>query len=322
MKISIASDIHLEFGDLFINNDNNADVLILSGDICVAADIGRPDLQVNSRPDPNNLLEGARSNRVTDFFKRCSFQFPHVVYIMGNHEHYNGDFATSGNKIKSMLESNMLSNVYLLDKEVKTIDEVTFVGGTLWTDMNNSDEMTLYHIRRMMNDFRCVSNSNRMLERKVPIYEENPLYTEDGKNGGKYLMKEGGGYIEIGFKRKSEPSTFSPEDAVEDHKKFLQYIQTVIEGKFDQKFVVVGHHAPSKASTHPRYKNDTLMNGGYSTNLDEFILAHPQIKLWTHGHTHEDFDYMLGSTRIVCNPRGYINYESRADSFKLVSVEI
>ena len=314
MKISIASDIHLEFGDLFINNDNNADVLILSGDICVAADIGRPD--------PHNFLEGARSNRLTDFFKRCSFQFPHVVYIMGNHEHYNGDFATSGNKIKSMLESNMLSNVYLLDKEIKTIDEVTFVGGTLWTDMNNSDEMTLRHIRGMMNDFRCVSNSNRMIERKVPIYEENPLFTEDGNNGGKYLTKEGGGYIEIGHKRKSEPSTFSPEDAVEDHKKFVQYIQTVIEGKFDQKFVVVGHHAPSKASTHPRYQHDTLMNGGYSSDLNEFILAHPQIKLWTHGHTHEDFDYMIGSTRVVCNPRGYINYESRADSFELRTVEV
>jgi hypothetical protein len=106
----------------------------------------------------------------------------------------------------------MLSNVYLLDKEVKTIDEVTFVGGTLWTDMNNSDEMTLRHIRGKMNDFRCVKNSNRMLERKVPIYEENPLYTEDGKNGGMYLTKEGGGYIEIGYKRKSEPSTFSPDN--------------------------------------------------------------------------------------------------------------
>ncbi len=43
----------------------------------------------------------------------------------------------------------------------------------------------------------------------------------------------------------------------------------------------------------------------YSSSIDEYILEHPQIKLWTHGHTHEDFDYMLGTTRIVCNPRGY-----------------
>jgi Icc-related predicted phosphoesterase len=314
MKIAVCSDLHLEFGDIDLKNTENADVLILGGDICVAADIGKPD--------PNNFMEGARSNRITDFFKRCSFQFPHVIYIMGNHEHYHGDFATSGNKIKSLLESNMLSNVYLLDKGVKKIDDVTFIGGTLWTDMNKEDSLTLFHISRMMNDFRCVENSNRMLERKVPIYELNPDYTEDGKNGGKYATKEGGGYIEIGYKRKSEPSHFSPEDAVEDHKKMFGFIQSVIEGRTDEKFVVVGHHAPSRKSTHPRYASEELMNGGYSSSLDEYIMDHPQIKLWTHGHTHEDFDYMIGDTRIVCNPRGYINYENRAGLFELKYVEI
>jgi hypothetical protein len=57
------------------------------------------------------------------------------------------------------------------------------------------------------------------------------------------------------------------------------------------------------------------MNGAYSSDLNDFILDHPQIKLWTHGHTHEPFDYMIGSTRIVCNPRGYSGYEARADEF-------
>jgi Icc-related predicted phosphoesterase len=314
MRIAICSDLHLEFGDINLQNTDNADVLILGGDICVASDLGRPD--------DNNIFEGARSSRIVDFFKRCSFQFPHVILIMGNHEHYHGDFATSANKIKSMLESNMLSNVYLLDKEIKTIDDVTFVGGTLWTDMNKEDSSTMFHVSRRMNDFQCVKNGVRMVTRTVPIYDLNPDYTPDGKNGGKYLQNEAGFYIKIGEKKKQEVSTFSPEDAVVDHKKMVDYIQTVIEGKFDQKFVVVGHHAPSRLSTHPRYKHDTLMNGAYSSSLDEFIIDHPQIKLWTHGHTHEDFDYMLGSTRVVCNPRGYIKYEDRADKFELKTVEI
>jgi Icc-related predicted phosphoesterase len=314
MKIAICSDLHLEFGDIDLQNTENADVLILGGDICVAADIGKPD--------PNNFMEGAKSNRIRDFFMRCSFQFPHVIYIMGNHEHYHGDFATSGNKIKSMLESNMLSNVYLLDKEIKTIDDVTFVGGTLWTDMNKEDSLTMYHVSRNMNDFRCVENGGRMVTRTVPIYELNPDWTEDGLNGNKYLQNEAGYNIKIGEKKKQEPGHFSPEDAVVDHKEMFGYIQTVVEGKFDQKFVVVGHHAPSRTSTHPRYASDQLMNGAYSSSLDEYIMDHPQIKLWTHGHTHEDFDYMLGTTRIVCNPRGYINYEGRADSFQLKYVEV
>jgi predicted phosphodiesterase len=299
MKIALASDVHLEFGHLELNNVDNADVLVLSGDICVASKFG-----------PN----------YDRFFQDASRLFKNVVYIMGNHEHYDGDFAKSESILRAALER--YSNVHFLEKEIVKIDDVTFIGGTLWTDMNKEDPLTMYHVQRRMNDFRIVRNSNRMVARTVPLYELNPDYTEDGKNGGKYATKEGGGLIEIGQKKKQEPSTFCPEDAVPEHKAMVDYIRTVIEGKFDEKFVVVGHHAPSKQSTHPRYQHDTLMNGAYSSSLDEFILDHPQIKLWTHGHTHEDFDYMIGTTRVFCNPRGYINYESKADNWTLKSVEI
>lgn len=295
MKIAVASDLHLEFGDLNIQNTDGADVLILSGDICVAADLGRPD--------PHGILEGARSNRIVDFFKRCSFQFPHVIYILGNHEHYHGDFATTYNILKSMLESNALSNVYLLDNEIKQIDDVTFIGGTLWTDMNREDSITLLHMKSMMNDFRCVTNSNRMVSYKT--YEQ--IHGVDNRERPIFRERVG---------------KFSPEDAVDEFRKFTGYIQHVVEGKFDQKFVVVGHHAPSRLSTNERYAADVVMNGGYSSSLDDYIIDHPQIKLWTHGHTHYPFDYRIGSTRVVCNPRGYINYEEAADRWQLITVDI
>ena len=82
------------------------------------------------------------------------------------------------------------------------------------------------------------------------------------------------------------------------------------------------HHAPSKQSTKPQYERDVIVNGAYSSELTEFILDNPQIKLWTHGHTHDVFDYMIGSTRILCNPRGYDGYEDRADDFELLTVEV
>ena len=295
MKIAIASDIHLEFGDLNIKNEHGADVLILSGDICVAEDIGKPD--------PHNFMEGARSNRITDFFKRCSFQFPHVIYILGNHEHYHGDFAKTYNKIQDMLNYNALSNVYLLEREVKEIDGVTFIGGTLWTDMNNGDQLTLYHMRTMMNDFVCVKNSNRMVTFKT--YEQ----INGVDNREKPIFNE-------------RVAKFSPEDAFEEHAKMKGYISQIVEGKPDQKFVVVGHHSPSLQSIHPMYANDTIMNGGYSSDMDEFIQDRPQIKLWTHGHTHHVFDYVIGETRVVCNPRGYVKYEQRADEWELLYVDI
>ena len=272
MKIAVASDVHLEFGDLNLTNDNNAEVLILSGDILVAKDM--------TQHDPHNTLGTEyRSNRYHDFMQRCSAQFPHVIYIMGNHEHYNSDFARTETHLKDVL--SYLPNVYLLEKEIRIIGDVTFIGGTLWTDMNNEDATTLYHMKSMMNDFRCVRN---------------------------------GGF--------GTSNRFMPEDAVDEHVKFKGYIQQIVEGKPDQKFVVCGHHSPSRSSTHPRYADDVIMNGGYSSDMDDYILDHPQIKLWTHGHTHHVFDYMIGSTRIVCNPRGYVGYEDRANEFELITVEI
>ena len=294
MKIAVASDLHLEFGDLEISNDNGADVLVLSGDILVAKDIAQRDTYGVMGPE-------YRSNRYHDFMQRCSAQFPHVIYVMGNHEHYNGDFAKTETHLKDVL--GYLKNVYVLEKEIKVIDDVTFIGGTLWTDMNNGDSLTLYHMKAMMNDFRCVENSNRVVNYKA--YEQ----INGVDNREKPIFK-------------TRTARFSPEDAFEEHAKFKGYIQQIIEGKFDQKFVVCGHHSPSKQSTHARYADDTVMNGGYSSNMNEFIMDHPQIKLWTHGHTHHPFDYMIGETRVLCNPRGYINYEPEAADFKLLTVEV
>jgi predicted phosphodiesterase len=294
VKIAVASDLHLEFGDLEISNDNGADVLVLSGDILVAKDIAQRDTYGVMGPE-------YRSNRYHDFMQRCSAQFPHVIYVMGNHEHYNGDFAKTETHLKDVL--GYLKNVYVLEKEIKVIDDVTFIGGTLWTDMNNGDSLTLYHMKAMMNDFRCVENSNRVVNYKA--YEQ----INGVDNREKPIFK-------------TRTARFSPEDAFEEHAKFKGYIQQIIEGKFDQKFVVCGHHSPSKQSTHARYADDTVMNGGYSSNMNEFIMDHPQIKLWTHGHTHHPFDYMIGETRVLCNPRGYINYEPEAADFKLLTVEV
>ena len=43
MKIAVCSDLHLEFGTISLENTENADVLILSGDICVANDLKERD---------------------------------------------------------------------------------------------------------------------------------------------------------------------------------------------------------------------------------------------------------------------------------------
>ena len=286
MKIALASDVHLEFGDLDIVNTDNAEVLILSGDICVAA-----DLDMRDRRQTEMGFARARSERFHDFFERCTENFSHVIYVMGNHEYYHSDFATALGDMRRKLAH--LPNLYVMERDVKVIGDVTFIGGTLWTDMNNQDSLTLYHMRTMMNDFRVIVNSTTPVNFRT---EEGEFRTRVGK--------------------------FSPEDAVSEHVKMKQYIQSVVQGNHDTKYVVVGHHSPSRRSTHEMYANDTVMNGGYSSDLDEFIEDHPQIRLWTHGHTHHPFDYQIGQTRVVCNPRGYIGYEPEAANFKLQHIDV
>jgi predicted phosphodiesterase len=289
MKIAIASDVHLEFGQLELANTKNAEVLILSGDICTAVDL-----------QPTGLVGSAKWDRYMEFFTACSVNFPHVVYVMGNHEHYHGDFATSINIIKDALSH--LENIHVLDKEVWEHGDHVFIGGTLWTDMNGEDEMTMNHVSRRMNDFQICENSGEMVNYRV--WDEK----DDESKKTKF---------------KTRPATLSPRHVVEDHKAMLKFIETTYNMIPPwQSTIVVGHHAPSKSSEHPRYANDQLMNGAYNSRLDQFIMDRPGIKLWTHGHTHEDFDYMIKGCRVVCNPRGYINYEERADRFELKYVEV
>ena len=264
-----------------MKNDENADVLILSGDICVARELP--------------FADSHQGERFRDFFARCSLEFPNVVMIAGNHESYDGDIATTTQLLKDSVSD--LANFHVLEKESFVLNDVTFVGGTLWTDMNGNDDSTIRHVGKMMNDFRIIKNSNSMVSYKA--------IAEDGT---------------VEFKER--PSRFSTLDAIAEHDKMLDYIMAVVDNRPTEKFVVVGHHAPSKLSTKPQYEHDTLMNGGYSSNLYQFMLDRPQIKVWTHGHTHHCFDYMVGSTRVVCNPRGYKGYEQQAEDFKLQYFEV
>ena len=306
MKLALASDIHLEFGDITLNNTEGADVLILAGDICVAHHF------VDGKPTYTQHL----AKEYRKFFAHVCREFPHVVYIMGNHEHYSGDVAHTYSILKEHLDHG---NLHILEKECWTHMGHTFIGGTLWTDMNKEDSLAMNYAQQSMNDFREVNNSNRMVVRRVPLYMKNSLYTEDGKNGSKYIKDEKGALVPNGVKFKEEPSRWCPEDSVADHKKMIDYIDIVTRG--EGSYIVVGHHCPSELSVAAAYKGN-LLNAAFRSSLDDFIEARPQIKLWLHGHTHYNFNYWIGDTRVVCNPRGYIGHEASADWFKLQYLEV
>ena len=275
MKISVCSDLHLDFSDLTLPG---GDVLVLSGDICEARhlkkDMYNPDMVLFEHEDKLK-----RPDRYYRFLiEECS-KYREVVMVMGNHEHYGFQYQ----KTYAHIAANLPDNVTLLENQTHTIDDVVFVGATLWTDMNRADPLTMYHMKQQMNDYKQITQFN----------EAKNVYHR-----------------------------LDPERTVADHYASRRFILDTIEANPLNKFVVVTHHAPSKASIKPQYAGDTLMNGAYSSDLSELILDHPQIKLWTHGHTHDVFDYMIGSTRVVCNPRGYHLYEERAHQFRADEFEI
>lgn len=268
MKVNVISDLHLEFDDLVLPG---GDVLVLSGDICEAKNLNA------STYDSNGVTfsferKGRRPDRYYRFFKEECSKYRHVVYVMGNHEHYGFRF----DKTYQHLKENLPSNITLLERESIDIDGVIFMGGTLWTDCNNGDPITMYSLQQSMNDYRVVTN----------FYQDKNAYYK-----------------------------LTPEVTRSVHKQTLDYLRNELAKYSNQKVVVVTHHSPSKQSIKPRYEGDYHMNGGYSSNLEQFIIDHPQIKFWTHGHTHDPFNYMINDCNIICNPRGYVGYESRAQEF-------
>lgn len=281
LRIKLVSDLHLEFGDIDITNDEGADVLILSGDICVADDLdcNIPDFNPYSPGSVDNMSRRATSSiRYIKFFERVSAAFSHVVYVAGNHEFYHGKWTKSLEILRNTLAK--FPNIHFLECDVFKLEDVTFIGGTLWTDMNRFDPLTLHAISDAMNDFKVVRNDD------------------------------------LGYTR------LKPAHTVTRHRKMVEYIKLIVDGKTDEKFVVVGHHAPTRLSIHANYKDDFIMNGAYASDLSEFILDRPQIKLWTCGHVHHAHSYYMGDTLVACNPRGYVGEEHLSEFNPNLIIEV
>jgi predicted phosphodiesterase len=105
--------------------------------------------------------------------------------------------------------------------------------------------------------------------------------------------------IERGYKLR----TLVPADTVRVHRASIAFLRKELSRPFDGATVVVTHHAPSPRSIAPPFGDDPL-NPAFVSDLDAMINTY-QPPLWIHGHIHSSFDYRIGRTRIVCNPRGY-----------------
>ncbi len=249
VTFSVFSDLHLEHDPSFRPN-TDADILILAGDICVVEYFNRGE----------NSPYFIKWNQFLDFFEHCSKMYKHVLYVPGNHEHYHGRFDNTVPHLRAVLEQ--FSNIQVLNNEIFQYEDVTFIGSTLWTDLNKQSPSCAWTLQQSMNDYHVVT--------KV----ENGLYRK-----------------------------LNPSDTLKEHFIARDFIST--QAGLAGKVVVITHHQPSYLSVHPRYVNAVDLNGGYCSDLSEVMLDNSNIKYWVAGHCHDNFDYVIGETNVIVNPKGY-----------------
>src|SRR6266496_2061098 len=92
-------------------------------------------------------------------------------------------------------------------------------------------------------------------------------------------------------------------DSARLHAESVAWLRSELAKCDRARTIVVTHHAPSARSEAPYHANSPL-KPAFASDLDELV-ARSRVPLWIHGHTHYNVDYVIGSTRVLTNQRGY-----------------
>lgn len=188
-----------------------------------------------------------------------------VIYVPGNHEFYGHEVRDAFVAMYAAAEG---SNVILLQNGATVINGIRFLGTTLWTDF------ALF----AGDDETEVMWTKAAIRQGVPDYDGRIRCFADG-----YSV------------------ALTPDMTQRWHRQSVDWLTAELARPFAGKTVVVSHHAPSLQSAPACYAKHRL-TPAYASNLDHLVM---QADLWIHGHMHQQSDYRIGPTRIVCNPRGY-----------------
>ncbi len=130
--IQYFSDLHLEFGPL-VYPQTEADIIIAAGDIGIYQD-GAEWLAAIGKP---------------------------VLYVAGNHEFYHHEYTDTLRAINQRCEN---SNISFMEKRVVVIDNVRFLGCTLWID---AEKVISEAKKTSSNDFKKIKYKDELLSYEV-----------------------------------------------------------------------------------------------------------------------------------------------------------
>ena len=128
MKLQILSDLHLEFMFHEIRIDEDADVVVIAGDLITAHEFILMD----------DIIE--------------EIQKP-IIYVAGNHDYYHQDMLVTQQRFKKL--STVYDDFYFLDNDTVELDGVRFIGSTLWSnfDLSHNPSMFSSIVESQINDF-------------------------------------------------------------------------------------------------------------------------------------------------------------------------
>lgn len=135
MQIQYLSDLHLEFGSDIgkkVEIDPKADVFVLAGDI---------------HTTPKGMAKFIRRLR-----KKTDIP---IIYVLGNHEYYGYDIQAFKNNKTYEKALKEFDNVFVLDNDTCEIDDILFIGSTLYSDLSNPIHSISVHAG--LTDFRVVT---------------------------------------------------------------------------------------------------------------------------------------------------------------------
>ncbi|CAG9239855.1 Ser/Thr protein phosphatase family protein [Paraburkholderia caribensis] len=211
-----------------------------------------------------------------------------VVYVPGNHEYYDGEFgaleAAMHDAAASVDNVHFLNNATLVDP----LGQWRVLGTTLWTDFDlyGNDEAShaasIAAAERVMLDYRGLIQVT---------------WTAGNDLGGQGALQD------------NTPRNLTPADTIALHRRARAWLEAELAKPFAGRTIVVTHHAPHRRSLAERYADD-VVSAGFVNDLPSLVRA--PVTLWVHGHTHTAFDYVENGTRVVCNPRGYLDRRTRA----------
>ena len=148
-----------------------------------------------------------------------------------------------------------------------------------------------------------------LLENQSELYEGvhfvGATLWADFKNGNPSEMDDALARMNDYHMISHDDRLLQPADTLHEHEETISWLTQVLP-TLRGKVVVMTHHAPSVQSIKGRYLHS--VQGAYATNLTQLIETYAPTA-WMHGHVHESSNYMIGTTKVLCNPYGYANVE-------------